>query len=130
MASSCCAHWTGRSCSSVDIIPDTRRVIGSRGLSQEPQKAGILGRGMVTPQKRPKVIMMGGLRRFAMNALGVSAATICPTVIAKNLKSESRFLAGIYLVDQDDQELVTGAFRTVIEPRRKVEAEEVLTSES
>ena len=129
MASSCCAHWTGRSCSSVDIIPDTRRVMGSRGLSQEPQKAGMLGRGMVTPQKRPKVIMMGGLRRFAMNALGVRAATICPTVIAKNLMSEP-FFGEIDLVDQDDQELVTGAIGTVIEPGRKVEAEEVLTSES
>ena len=84
MASSCGAHWTGSWCSSVDIIPDTRRVMGSRGLSQEPQKAGMLGRGMVTPQNRPNVIMMGGLRRFAMNALGVSAATICPTVMAKN----------------------------------------------
>ena len=129
MASSCCAHRTGRSCGSVDIIPDTRRVIGSRGLSQEPQKAGMLGRGMVTPQKRPKVIMMGGLRRFAMNALGVSAATICPTVIAKNLKVREPTW-GIYLIDQDDQELVTGAIGTVIEPGRKVEAEEVLTSES
>jgi hypothetical protein len=104
--------------------------MGSRGLSQEPQKAGMLGRGMVTPQKRPKVIMIGGLRRFAMNALGVSAATICPTVIAKNLISESHFLGEMYLVDQDDQELVTGAIGTVIEPGRKVEAEEVLTSES
>ena len=62
-----------------------------------------------------------------MNALGVSAVTICPTVIAKNLKVREPTW-GIYLIDQDDQELVTGAFRTVIEPGRKVEAHEVLTS--
>jgi hypothetical protein len=32
------------------------------------------------------VIMIGGLRRFATNAFGVSAATICPTVTEKNYR--------------------------------------------
>jgi len=65
-------------------MPEISRVKGSRGLSQSRQKAGIEGFGMVTPQKRPKVIMIGGLRRLAMNAFGVRAAIICPTVMAKN----------------------------------------------
>lgn len=41
---------------------------------------------MVTPQKRPKVMRIGGLRRFAMNALGVRAAIVCPRVMAKNYR--------------------------------------------
>jgi hypothetical protein len=43
---------------------------------------------MVTPQKRPNVIIIGGLRRFAMNALGVIAAITSPSVIEKNYLSK------------------------------------------
>jgi hypothetical protein len=53
-------------------------------LSHARQNPGISGRGIVTPQKRLKVIIKGGVRRLAMNAFGVSAAIICPNVIEKN----------------------------------------------
>ena len=69
-------------------MPFTRRDIGSSGLSQACQNFGIAGRGIVTPQKRPNVIIIGGLRRFAMNALGVIAATTSPSVIEKNYLSK------------------------------------------
>lgn len=84
IASSEGAHVIWRSWSSVAIMPEMRRAMGSRGLSHACQNLGIRGREMVTPQKRPKVIMMGGFNRFAMNALGVIAATICPRVMEKN----------------------------------------------
>src|SRR5579859_6838958 len=60
------AHVIWRSWSSVAIIPEMRRVMGSRGLSHACQNSGISGREMVTPQKRPNVIIIGGFSKFAM----------------------------------------------------------------
>lgn len=74
MASSWDVQVTLRSCSSVDIIPPMRRVKGSSWYIHARQKPGMEGAGMVTPQKREKRIMMKGLMREDMNALGVKAA--------------------------------------------------------
>src|SRR2546423_2333568 len=102
-----------------------RRVIGSRGLSHACQNSGIKGREIVTPQKRPNVIIIGGLRRFAMNALGVTAATICPSVIEKNYCKQVRDMI-YYLIDQNHKKLVTSPFRAIIESTGIIKAKEVL----
>ena len=74
MASSWGVQVTLRSCSSVDIIPPMRRVKGSSWYIHARQKPGIEGAGIVTPQKSEKRIMMKGLIREEINALGVNAA--------------------------------------------------------
>jgi hypothetical protein len=58
----------------VDIIPPIRRVKGSSWYIHARQKPGMEGAGIVTPQKREKRIIMNGLMRDEMNALGVRAA--------------------------------------------------------